>query len=68
MKEDEIIIMFHERNFGGVYMKVTETMKETVIKVGMIMARVDTNTTCLWINYQPHEPKVVTKMRQKRKL
>lgn len=45
-------------------MNVTETMKEAVLKVGMIMARVDTNTTCLWINYQPTEPKAIVRMRQ----
>lgn len=28
-------------------MKVTETMKEVALKVGMLVARVDTNTTCL---------------------
>ena len=47
-------------------MKVTEPMKEAAMKVGMIMARFDTNTTCLWINYQPCEPDVLAKMRQKR--
>lgn len=45
-------------------MKVTETMKEAALKVGMVMAKIDTNTTCLWINYQPHEPKIVKKMRK----
>lgn len=47
-------------------MKVTETMKEVAVKVGMLMARVDTSTTCLWINYQPCEPNAITKMRQKK--
>ena len=46
-------------------MKVTETMKDAALKVGMIMAKVDTNTTCLWINYQPNEPTCIAKMRQK---
>lgn len=48
-------------------MNVTETMKEATLKVGMIMARVGTNTTCLWINYQPTEPKAIVQMRQKKK-
>lgn len=48
-------------------MKVTETMKKVALKVGMAMAKVDTNTTCLWINYQPKEPNSITKIR-KRKL
>lgn len=47
-------------------MKVTETMKKAVLKVGMVMAKVDTNTTCLWINYQPKAPDAITKMRQKK--
>lgn len=47
-------------------MKVTETIKEVVIEVGMMMAKIDTNTTCLWINYQPCEPDVIIKMRQKK--
>ncbi|MBP3816678.1 MAG: cyclic lactone autoinducer peptide [Aeriscardovia sp.] len=46
-------------------MKVTETMKEVALKVGMAMAKVDTNTTCLWINYQPKEPNAVINLRQK---
>lgn len=49
-------------------MKVTETMKDAVMKVGIIMARVDANTTCLWINYQPCEPDALARMRQKRKV
>lgn len=48
-------------------MKVTETMKKVALKVGMAMAKVDTNTTCLWINYQPCEPNALIKMRQNRK-
>lgn len=47
-------------------MKVTENMKEVVLKVGTIMAKVDTSTTCLWINYQPKAPDAITKMRQKK--
>ena len=48
-------------------MKVTETMKEVALKVGMAMAKVDTNTTCLWINYQPTEPRTIIQMRQVKK-
>lgn len=47
-------------------MKVTETMKEAALKVGMLVARVDTNTTCLWINYQAQEPKTLIEIRQKK--
>ncbi len=49
-------------------MKVTETMKKAVLKVGMVMANVDTNTTCLWINYQPVEPACIVNMRKTKKL
>lgn len=45
-------------------MKVTETMKEVALKVGMLVARVDTNTTCLWINYQAQEPKALIEIRK----
>ena len=48
-------------------MKVTETMKEVAFKMGTIMAKVDTNTTCLWINYQPTEPKAIIRIRQTNK-
>ncbi|MCR4903412.1 MAG: cyclic lactone autoinducer peptide [Butyrivibrio sp.] len=47
-------------------MKITETMKEAAMKVGMLMARVDINTTCLWINYQAKEPSGIRQMRKKK--
>lgn len=37
-------------------MKVGKTVKNVALKMGMVMAKIDTNTSCLWINYQPHEP------------
>ena len=49
-------------------MKITEPMKEAALKVGMAMAKVDINTTCLWINYQSKEPKALTKMRSRKNL
>lgn len=48
-------------------MRVTETMKDAALKVGMLMAKVDTKTSCPWINYQPCEPDALAKMRKKRK-
>lgn len=49
-------------------MKVTETMKDAALKVGMIMAKVDTNTTCLWINYQPVEPACIIAIRKRNQM
>lgn len=44
-------------------MRCKKVMKEVVLKVGMIAAKMDMNTTCLWINYQPTEPAFIIKMR-----
>lgn len=46
-------------------MKATEIIKDAVLKVGILTAKIDTNTTCLWINYQSKEPKALTKMRSR---
>lgn len=35
-------------------------------KMGMTMAKIDAQTSCLWINYQPKEPNAVINLRQKR--
>ena len=48
-------------------MKIAEAAKETVLKVGIMMAKMDANTTCLWIKYQPKEPSAIIKMRQTKK-
>lgn len=47
-------------------MRVTKAMKEVALKAGLVAAKVNTNTTCLWINYQPKEPNAITKMRQRK--
>ena len=39
--------------------------KRTMIVMGKSMAKVDTMTTCPWINYQPQEPEALKKLRQK---
>lgn len=48
-----------------IIMKVTENIKEIAVKAGMLMAKVDTNTTCLWINYQPKEIEAIVKIRKR---
>lgn len=40
-------------------------MKKTLIVVGKSMAKMDTMTTCPWINYQPVEPEALKKLRRK---
>lgn len=48
-------------------MKVTETMKDAALKMGMLMAKVDTKTSCPWINYQPREPQIIVALRKNNK-
>ena len=45
-------------------MKGFETIRKAVIKVGLIMAKVDTKTSCPWINYQPSEPDALVRLRK----
>ena len=45
-------------------MKVGKAVKNIALKMGMAMAKIDTNTSCLWINYQPSEPDAIVKMRK----
>ncbi len=46
-------------------MNIMETAKGATLKLGMLMAKVNTNTTCLWIYFQPQEPEAMIKMRKK---
>lgn len=45
--------------------KAKDFFKRTMIVMGKSMAKVDTMTTCPWINYQPQEPEALKKLRQK---
>ncbi len=45
-------------------MKGFEIIMKVVLKVGLIMAKVDTKTSCPWINYQPVEPEKLVELRK----
>lgn len=44
--------------------KMQNNVSKVIIRVGLAMAKVSTNTACPWINYQPKEPEVLTGMRR----
>lgn len=45
--------------------KGKKIFKDTIILIGKTMVKIDTMTTCPWINYQPRVPDAVNKLRKK---
>lgn len=47
-------------------MRCVEKIKDFAIKLGVAMAKIDSNTTCPWIYYQPSAPEALVRLREEK--
>jgi len=49
---------------GGKMQRISRKVKETIVHMAKKSARLEANTACAWLNYQPKEPVSVKKLRK----